>query len=66
MITVENNIQTVNGIATVSQTYWGLSTDSKPTSGVGNGSIFIEINTGKVYFFNGEGAAWVEQFSFQS
>lgn len=44
----------------------GLSTDTdpKPTEGVGVGSIFVEVDTGKVFFYSG--AAWVEQFSFQS
>lgn len=45
--------------------YSGLSTDSKPTDGVRNGSIFVEIDTGDVYFFNEAGPAWVKQFSFQ-
>ena len=40
-------------------TYAGLSTDAKPTD-VGNGSIFIEMNTGKVFMFNAEGTDWVE------
>ena len=43
-----------------------LSTDSKPTDGIANGSIAVEIDTGKVYFFNEAGSTWVEQFSFQS
>ena len=46
----------------------GLSTDTKPTENVMNGSIFAEVDTGKVYFFNEDGATdeqWVEQFSFQ-
>lgn len=43
----------------------GLSTDTKPTTGIINGSIFCEVDTGKVYFFNEAGSAWVEQFSFQ-
>jgi len=38
----------------------GLSTDSKPTTGVGNGWMFIEMNTGKVYLFNEAGSAWIE------
>lgn len=42
-----------------------LSTDSKPTEGIGNGSILCEIDTGKVFFFNETAGAWVEQFSFQ-
>ena len=32
----------------------GLSTDEKPTEHVGNGSIFIEIETGKLYSFDRE------------
>lgn len=43
-------------------TYYGLSTDSKPTGGaVANGSVFIEMNTGKVYFYNASGGVWIEQ-----
>lgn len=39
----------------------GLSTDNKPTDPkVGNGSVFLEIDTGKVFIFNEEAAAWVE------
>ena len=30
----------------------GLSTDEKPIERVGNGSIFIEIDTGKVFIFD--------------
>lgn len=41
-----------------------LSTDSKPTD-VANGSIMIEINTGKVCIFNEAGSTWVDQFSLQ-
>ena len=38
----------------------GLSTDTKPTENIGNGSVFIEINTGKVYFFDAENSLWKE------
>ena len=31
----------------------GLSTDSKPTEGVPTNSIFFELNTGDMYYFNG-------------
>lgn len=41
----------------------GLSTDTKPTD-FATGSIFTEVDTGKVFLFNG--SEWVEQFSFQS
>lgn len=37
-----------------------LSTDTKPTDGVANGSICIEMNTGKVFMFNEAGAEWLE------
>ena len=40
--------------------YRGLSTDVKPTKRVGNGSIFIEMDTGKVYIFDEEYIVWRE------
>ena len=42
------------------QTYYGLSTDSKPTDGISNGSCFVEMDSGKIYFYNAAGAAWAE------
>lgn len=41
---------------------WGLSTDSKPTTGIANGSLFIEMDSKKVYFFDETNATW-RQFS---
>ncbi len=41
-------------------TYYGLSTDSKPASGVGNGSAFIEMDSGTLYFYDAAGAQWIE------
>ena len=38
----------------------GLSTDTKPTEGVANGSTLIEMDTGKVYMFNEAGEEWLE------
>ena len=38
----------------------GLSGDTKPTENISNGSVFMEINTGKAFLFNEEGSAWVE------
>lgn len=43
----------------------GLSADEKPTDGLVTGSIFVEVDTGKVFFFD-EDSDWTEQFSFQS
>ncbi len=38
----------------------GLSTDDKPTKGVGNGSIFFEMDTGKVYMYDEQNKEWKE------
>lgn len=43
-----------------------LSTDEKPTDGIANGSVMVEVDTGDVYLFDEEASDWVEQFSFQS
>ena len=40
---------------------FGLSTDSKPTTGIVTGSVFVEVNTGKCFLFNEDASAWVEQ-----
>jgi len=37
----------------------GKSTDTKPTD-VNNGSQFIEIDTGKLYFYDKETEQWLE------
>lgn len=37
-----------------------LSTDTKPTTDIANGSILIEMDTGSIYMFNEAGAEWVE------
>lgn len=42
-----------------------LSTDTKPTTRVLGGSIAVEVDTGKVFFYDEAGTQWVEQFSFQ-
>jgi len=38
--------------------YIGLSTDSKPTTGVPTNSLFFELNTGDMYYYTG--AAWAK------
>lgn len=32
----------------------GLSTDTKPTENVGCNSLFLELDTGDFYYFNGK------------
>ena len=39
--------------------YCGLSTDTKPTEGVATNALFLELNTGDFYYFNGTGWAKV-------
>ena len=43
-------------------TYYALSTDTDtiPTAGVPNGAKLVEMDTGKEYYFNETGGAWVE------
>ena len=48
-------------VGNLTNEYNGLSTDTKPTDGVRNGSVFIEIDTGKRYLFDEENKEWNEQ-----
>ena len=61
MVTHDRQLQIVDSINTTNVTFYGLSTDAKPTEGVGNGSCFIEMDTGKGYFFDVENNEWHEQ-----
>lgn len=40
--------------------YRGLSTDTKPTENVNNGSVFIEIDTGKMFLYDQQNSLWKE------
>lgn len=37
---------------------FGLSTDDKPTTDIITGSTFVEADTGDVYMYDEDGAAW--------
>lgn len=37
-----------------------LSTDTKPTSGIANGSTCVEMDTSKLYFFDEANSVWKE------
>ena len=41
------------------ETFYGLEADTKP-SGYPNGSMFFEMDTGKLYFYDAENAEWKE------
>lgn len=58
-------IATVDGVDLSYVEISGDSGEAKPTSGIADGSIFTESDTGKVFFFNEAAGNWVEQFSFQ-
>lgn len=58
------NLKATEGGQTKEIELRGLSTDTKPTeiegNDLNNGSIFIEIDTGKIFFFDGESKTWKE------
>ena len=61
MLTMESKEFTVRGGVECSRfDGWCLSSDLKPTAGVLNGSCLVEMDTGKVYFFDEAGARWRE------
>lgn len=60
MVTI-NNFDTNSVGILASGDYRGLSTDTKPVGvNVGNGSSFIEIDTGKIFLYDAEGEEWNE------
>ena len=38
----------------------GLSTDSKPTTGLITGSLFLEVDTGKIYAYDEISETWTQ------
>lgn len=40
--------------------YVCVSTDAKPTDGITNGSMCLEMDTGKIYAFNEAASTWIE------
>lgn len=59
-----DNIKLTENGEIISAELRGLSTDTKPTKidgkDIANGSVFIEINTGKIFFFDGDSKTWKE------
>lgn len=66
MVTIQKieNKRTVGEEEAVNVELRGLSTDEKPTEIndkiIDNGSVFIEIDTGKIYFYDLENEQWNE------
>ena len=63
---VSRIVAVVNGENIIYKEISGDSTDTKPTAGICDGSIFVESDTGKVFFFSEKSGDWVEQFSFKA
>lgn len=40
--------------------YYCLSTDTKPIENVRNGTCLVEMDTGKIYFFDETSGDWLE------
>jgi hypothetical protein len=59
-----DNIKLTEEGELVSAELRGLSTDTKPTQigdkTIANGSVFIEIDTGKIFFYDLENEQWNE------
>lgn len=59
-----DNIKVTEEGGIVSAELRGLSTDTKPTTidgkEIANGSVFIEIDTQKILFFDAENEEWKE------
>lgn len=58
MITPENGAQYITNRYWRPKIFYGLSTDTKPTDNVVNGSVFIEMDTSTLYFFDQENVEW--------
>ena len=42
-------------------TFYGTSSEAKPTQNIAMGSVFVEVDTGKAYLFNEATSTGVEQ-----
>lgn len=61
MITNANPAVVLTGVQNrMNAELYGLSTDTKPITDVPNGSVFVEIDTGKIHIFNGATEVWHE------
>lgn len=43
----------------------GASSETKPTTGIVDGSTFLETDTGDLYVFNETGSAWVKYMALK-
>ena len=52
------NMGNKNGINGNRFDFMGLSTDTKPTEGIAENSLFLELDTGDSYYYTG--SAWAK------
>lgn len=50
-------------LGNMSDVFIGLSSDTKPTDGIYNGSVFLEMDTGSIYMWSEEGQEWLTTFA---
>lgn len=50
----------ITAVGTTTYEYRGLSKDKKPKEYVGNGSIFFEMDTCKVFIYDADAKKWRE------
>ena len=55
------NVTTVYADGKKQVEIFGTSSESKPTSGLAMGSVFVEVDMGKAFLFNEANSTWVEQ-----
>jgi hypothetical protein len=66
MVTIykTDNIKNTGDGQTIFAELRGLSTDTKPTQignkAIGNGSVFVEIDTGNIFFYDLDSETWKE------
>ena len=51
--------QMVSIVNSIMTKYVGLSTDTKPTEEIDNGSSFYEMDTGATYYFDADSETWI-------
>lgn len=55
------NILYPDGYACKRATFYGVSTDAKPTENAHNADIYYEMDTQKVYLYDESNSVWLEQ-----
>lgn len=60
MTTLENGVQVIEGVVKSPQTWIGLSTDNNKPENPANGECIIQMDTGKILFYDADGEQWLE------